>query len=171
MAYRYDEYRALELDEKFKTGRLDLKELGDSMPTLLPLQTIPTIPEAFPNELNTCGRICVDPSGKFVLCSNRGHDSIVVYRIALENVVPGTLKLAGYYHTAGHTPRHFRFSTSGKWLFAANQDSDNLSVFAFDQETGALTLKHRYPVSSPNFICNKVPFPARRQEYLSVSRI
>lgn len=47
---------------------------GDTTPTLKLLQTVSTIPTAFPRQLNTCGRITVDPSGNFVVVSNRGHN-------------------------------------------------------------------------------------------------
>ena len=45
------------------------------------IQTISTIPTAFPNSLNTCGRITVHNTGRFVLVSNRGHNSICVLSI------------------------------------------------------------------------------------------
>ncbi|CAN0600060.1 unnamed protein product, partial [Laminaria digitata] len=37
---------------------------GDSRPTLRFVQSVSTIPSAFPKKLNTCGRICVDPTGR-----------------------------------------------------------------------------------------------------------
>lgn len=123
-------------------------------PTLHPLQELPTVPSAFPRKLNTCGRIAVDPSGNWVLVSNRGHDSITVYRVTRNTAMGenGLLSLKGYYHTAGVTPRHFKFSSTGAWLLAANQDSDNISVFRFDHKTGDLEFRRRYSVLSPNFI-------------------
>ena len=45
------------------------------------IQTISTIPTAYPNSLNTCGRITVHNTGRFVLVSNRGHNSICVLSI------------------------------------------------------------------------------------------
>ena len=30
------------------------------------------------------GRIAVHPSGRFVLCSNRGHDSVAVFQVEFE---------------------------------------------------------------------------------------
>lgn len=42
---------------------------------------ISTIPPAFPNVLNTCGRITVHSTGRYVLVSNRGHDSICVLSV------------------------------------------------------------------------------------------
>ena len=45
------------------------------------VQMISTIPPAFPNVLNTCGRITVHSTGRYVLVSNRGHDSICVLSV------------------------------------------------------------------------------------------
>ena len=45
------------------------------------IQTISTIPSAYPNSLNTCGRITVHNTGRFVLVSNRGHNSICVLSV------------------------------------------------------------------------------------------
>ena len=45
------------------------------------VQMISTIPCGFSNVLNTCGRITVHSTGRFVLVSNRGHDSICVLSV------------------------------------------------------------------------------------------
>lgn len=84
-------------------------------PTLKLVQTVSTLPEAFPRECNTCGRITIHPSGDFVVTSNRGHDSIAVHRIHRDANPPGLLTLAGIFHTRGETPRHFQFDKSGQW--------------------------------------------------------
>jgi 6-phosphogluconolactonase len=40
--------------------------------------------------------------------------------------------------SGGACPRNFALSPDGRWLIAANQDSNNLAVFARDEETGGL---------------------------------
>ena len=46
-----------------------------------------------------------------------------------------------------------QFSPSGKWLIAANQDSDNCASFAWDSTNGTLTFSgYTVPVGSPNFV-------------------
>jgi 6-phosphogluconolactonase (cycloisomerase 2 family) len=97
------------------------------------------VPKAFPRELNTCGRITVDPTGGFVLVSNRGHNSIAIFRISW-GVDMGRLNNVGFHHTRGSTPRHFQFAPSGQSLIVANQDTDSISVFHFDNETGTVIL-------------------------------
>lgn len=129
-----------------------------AMPTLKLVQTILTIPEGFPLDMNTCGRITVHATGNFVLCSNRGHDSIVVFRVHTDAPTPGLLSVACVQHTRGATPRHFQFDASGQWLVAANQDSDSLGVFQFNMATGSLEwTNHKYSVPSPNFVCSVRP--------------
>lgn len=119
--------------------------------TLRQIQEIETIPVGFPKKLNTCGRITVDPSGNFVVVSNRGHDSITVFRVRKSD---GTLSVVNHFHTRGKTPRHFQFDPSGRWLLVANQDTDNVAVFAFNPEEGTLTFTNNvYDVPSPNFVC------------------
>jgi 6-phosphogluconolactonase (cycloisomerase 2 family) len=72
----------------------------------------------------------------------------------------GQLTQLGFYHTRGRTPRHFQFDASGRWLVVANQDTDTLSVFAFDPDNGTLTFTgNSYDVPSPNFVCVRTPHP------------
>lgn len=127
-------------------------------PTLTLVQTVRTVPDAFPSDLNTCGRICVHATGNFVLVSNRGHDSITVFRVHHEPPRPGILSVACVQHTRGATPRHFQFDGSGQWLITANQDSDSIGVFRFNLATGKLEWTgHEYSVPSPNFVCSVIP--------------
>merc|ERR1711924_440215 len=107
-------------------------------PTLELVQSVKTIPDAFPGDLNTCGRIAVHSSGSFVLVSNRGHDSITVFRVHTEVQNAGLLSVVCSQHTRGATPRHFQFDGSGQWLVTANQDSNNVGLFRFNLATGKL---------------------------------
>ncbi|EDQ85330.1 uncharacterized protein MONBRDRAFT_29450 [Monosiga brevicollis MX1] len=118
-------------------------------------QSIPTVPEAFPRSLNTCGRICLDPSGQYVVVSNRGHNSIATFKA---DASTGMLKQPEFFHTRGRTPRHFQFDATGHWLVVANQDTDTITVFRFNREEGVLEFTgHTYDVPSPNFVCVHAP--------------
>ena len=122
--------------------------------TLTLLQSITTIPNAFPKHLNTCGRICIHNSGRFVIVSNRGHQSISILRVCQSGSNRGQLHTVGYFHTRGETPRHFKFDNSGQYLIVANQDSNNLSIFNFNHSSGEIKFTgNEYHVPSPNFIC------------------
>jgi len=62
------------------------------------------------------------------------------------------LSLKGQTPTAGSTPRNFNIDPSGKYLVAANQNSDTIATFSIDQTTGALTLLGE-PISVPAPVC------------------
>jgi 6-phosphogluconolactonase len=103
--------------------------------TLKTLQTLPTLPTGFQGN-NSTAEVVVHPSGKFLYCSNRGHDSIAIFTIDAQS---GRLTAAGHQPTGGKTPRNFNVDPTGAYLLAANQDSDSIAVFRIDPITGALT--------------------------------
>jgi 6-phosphogluconolactonase len=96
------------------------------------LQTVRTLPDGFAGA-STCADIQVSPSGAYVYASNRGHDSIVAFRV---DAASGTLRCVGHVPTLGRTPRSFGLSPDGRWLLAANQDSDTVVSFRIDEATG-----------------------------------
>ena len=102
--------------------------------TLRHVQTIGSLPRGFSGE-STSADIHVHPSGRFVYASNRGHDSIAIYRV---DAARGTLALVGHEPTRGRTPRSFAIDPNGRFLIAANQDSDSLVTFRIDADTGTL---------------------------------
>jgi len=121
--------------------------------TLTYVQAVSTVPPQWKRNQNTCGRIAVHPSGRFVLCSNRGHDSVAVFRVESEAAIPGMLSQVGIFHTVGMTPRHFKFDPSGQWLLAANQDSNSVATFHFNVASGDMKYTgSQLQVDSPNFI-------------------
>jgi len=127
--------------------------------TIKLIQSIKTVPTAFPTTMNTCGRICVHKSGRFVIVSNRGHESITIFRVnqgcgGSKGNVRGTLSQVGFFHTRGETPRHFQFDGSGQFLIVANQDSDKIAIFSFNMTSGEIKYTgNEYKVPSPNFVC------------------
>jgi 6-phosphogluconolactonase len=103
--------------------------------TLAELQTVSTLPPGFPGP-KSGAEIAIHPGGKFLYASNRGHNSIAVFRIDSSQ---GTLTAAGNVSTQGKTPRNFAIDPTGAFLLAANQDSGNIVEFRIDRKTGALT--------------------------------
>jgi 6-phosphogluconolactonase len=99
------------------------------------LQTISTLPNGFAGE-NDVAEVQVHPTGKFLYASNRGRDSIAVFRI---DAAQGTLTSVEDVPSGGKTPRYFTIDPSGSRLFVANQDSDNIVIFRIDPRTGRLT--------------------------------
>ncbi len=111
------------------------------------LQTIGTVPDDVDRAGLSTAEIRVHPSGKFLYGSNRGHDSIAVFRITPES---GRLALVEIEPTQGKTPRNFFIDPTGTFLLAENQSSGTIVVFRIDQESGALTATgHSVAVPAP----------------------
>ena len=122
--------------------------------TLKELETVATLPPDF-KEPNTSADIHVSPNGKFLYCSNRGHDSIASFRID-----PGThrLTLVGHTPTGGKSPRNFAIDPTGAFLLAANQKSETVVTFRIDPQSGALNpTGHRAEIPAP--VCLKLTTP------------
>lgn len=111
------------------------------------LQTISTLPEDHTG-FNGTAAIRITKDGKFVYGSNRGNDSIAVYKTRGD----ASLELVEIVSTNGKTPRDFTLSPDEKHLIAVHQDSDNATVFVRDTENGRLTeLSHDFYV--PESVC------------------
>jgi 6-phosphogluconolactonase len=99
------------------------------------IQTAPTLPPHF-TAANTSADIHISPDGRFLYCSNRGHDSIAAFKVDPRN---GTLTFIAHESTGGKTPRNFAIDPTGAFLLVANQKSDNIVVFRRDLRTGRLS--------------------------------
>ncbi len=99
------------------------------------LETLSTLPVDYEGE-NSTAELFIHPTGQFLYGSNRGHHSIVVYRVDKET---GRLTYVENESTQGETPRSFGIDPRGKYLLAANQSTDSIVVFEVDQSTGALS--------------------------------
>lgn len=78
----------------------------------------------------------VHPSGKFLYGSNRGHDTVAVFKIT--DAAKGRLERIAVTPCGGKTPRNINLTPDGKWLLAAHQDSDSITVFSISQVDGTL---------------------------------
>ncbi len=98
------------------------------------LQTVSTLPAGY-SLANSGADIHIAPNGNFLYASNRGHDSIAIFKIDQKS---GLLELAGHEPTQGKKPRNFVIDPTGKFLLVANQDSNNIVVFGIEENTGKL---------------------------------
>lgn len=123
----------------FVINELDLTvsslAFDNKLGTLTEIQTVPTLPAGASTAGVTCADIHISPNGKFLYGSNRGHNSIVSYKIDGQS---GKLEYIEHTPTQGKKPRNFAIDLSGKFLLVANQDSNNIVVFRIDEETGKL---------------------------------
>ncbi|MFL2100609.1 lactonase family protein [Desemzia sp. FAM 23989] len=100
------------------------------------IQTISSVPEDR-EEFKWGAAIRISNDGKFVYASNRGHDSIAVFAVSPND---GTLEIVEYVPTEGKTPRDFNLDPTNQFVVVGHQDSDNLTLFERNSETGKLTL-------------------------------
>lgn len=95
-------------------------------------QNISTLPAGFEGK-SYCADIHMSKDGKFLYGSNRGHNSIAVFRVDKND---HTLKMEGTVSVEGNWPRNFGITPDGKFLLVANQRSHNITVFKINKETG-----------------------------------
>ncbi len=103
--------------------------------TLIPIQTIKTLPDDFTGK-NWCADIHVSPDGLFLYGTNRGHDSIVCYKI---DPATGQLTFVERQSVQGKWPRNFMIDPTGNFVLVANQETDNITIFQRNKTTGKLT--------------------------------
>jgi 6-phosphogluconolactonase (cycloisomerase 2 family) len=86
----------------------------------------------------------VAPSGRFVYVSNRGHDSVGIFRV---DEPGGLLSAVAWEPTKGPTPRFIGLDPSGAKLYAANQRADTIVEFEVDEANGLLAATGRIVVA------------------------
>ena len=108
------------------------------------VQTVSMLPANYQGP-KSGAEIAVHANGRFLYASNRGHDSIAIFRID-----PADGKLAPVDRVAARvkTPRNFAIDPTGRFLLAAGQDSNAIATFRIDSNSGLLTPAGD-PVESP----------------------
>jgi len=101
---------------------------------LIEQQTISTLPVDFVGE-SYCADLKITPNGHFLYGTNRGHDSLGMYRIADD----GRLTLIGIEPSGGKGPQNLAITRDGQLLLCGNMPGNRLMVFRIDQQTGRLT--------------------------------
>jgi len=109
--------------------------------------SISTLPTNY-KEPNTCADIHISADGKFVYASNRGHNSIAIFKVNEQN---GDLTFVAHESTKGNGPRNFALSPNGDFLLVANQKTNNIVSFGRNANTGLLTFVHE--IEAPTPVC------------------
>ena len=99
---------------------------------------------------NSSAEILVHPNGKFVYSSNRGHDSVTVFRANTEN---GKLKVVQVQPIRGAFPRNINMTPDATWLLAAGADSNTVAAHRIDPKTGTLLYQRGSIINIPSPIC------------------
>jgi len=125
-------------------NRITVFKLDSATGSLEPLQTVSALPADYMGE-SFCAEVAVSSDGRFLYGSNRGHDSIVSFRIGAD----GGLSLIGHTPSGGHFPRNFLVLPDGRWLLAANQNSDNIAVMRVDEDGFPHPTEGEYKMTKP----------------------
>ena len=112
---------------------------------LTEFQTISTLPPNYDGKTNHSAEVLLHPSGKFLYASNRGADSLAVYRVAPD----GTLTNQQIISSGGEAPWSFVIDSAGEHLICSNLKSSNLVVFDIDPKTGKLSQSSEVSVPEP----------------------
>lgn len=131
-------------------GTVDVLKKNPADGSLESLQTISTLPEGF-SEMNTVADIHTDPSGKFLYVTNRGHNSLAIFRISQD----AKLELLAHEPILGNHPRNFMVDNKGSFVMVANQFTDNVPVFMLNEKTGLLNYSEQF-LSIPAAVCLKM---------------
>jgi 6-phosphogluconolactonase len=129
----------------FSDGKADGKSASkDAGPGFEKLQNISALPGGN-NIPSIAAAIRISADEKFLYASNRGHDSIAVFKI----LKTGLLEFIDAVSSGGRSPRDFTLDPSGNFLLALHQGSDNLVVFKVNHKTGLLKKEREYSALSP----------------------
>ncbi|MGP3969729.1 lactonase family protein [Streptomyces sp. 6N223] len=124
---------------------------------LTPQSTVSLLPDGTSPDGNTAAEVLVSSDGRFVYASVRGPDIIAAF--AVEGTGGTELRLLGRQSCGGSWPRHIALDSEERWLYAANQYSGSVAVFARDADTGTLTPAGE-PLPFPQVVCAIPAAPA-----------
>jgi 6-phosphogluconolactonase len=94
-------------------------------------ETISTLPDDY-KETTHCADVKVTPDGRFLYATNRGHDSLAVFRLGED----GRLSRTAIVPSGGQGPQNLLIAPGGDLLVCANMRGSNVVVFRLDPQTG-----------------------------------
>jgi 6-phosphogluconolactonase len=95
---------------------------------------IALLPAGYTGDTHACDTV-ISKDGKSVYFANRGNNSIYLFHADEKT---GALTPGGRFDCGGQMPRNFVLDPSERWMLVANQDSNQISVFRRNAESGAL---------------------------------
>lgn len=117
------------------------------------IAVVSTLPEN--HELDTenyPADLHMHPSGQFLYGTNRGHNSICIFRI---DSTTGKPELIGTQSTLGDWPRGMALDPAGEMIVVGNQRSTSVLSMRINMQTGLLTpTGHR--VEIPTVVCIQI---------------
>ena len=117
----------------------------DNSGGLKPVQLLTTLGEGFKGE-NACADIHLGNSGEYLYGSNRGENTIVVFKVGSD----GKLVTVARKSCGGDWPRNFVIDPSGQYILIGNQKSGDISLFKIDEKTGVpVKMSAGYKIATP----------------------
>ena len=130
------------------TSTIAVFDLDSTSGGLTQVQRISMLPETFEGD-NAAADLHISPDGRFLYASNRGHNSLVIYRIDRQS---GELSVVDHVSTQGPHPRNFMIDSKGEFVLVANRDDSAVVIFRRDRESGELSYTGT-SVSVPRAVC------------------
>lgn len=134
-------YVACELSSKILVMEYDAETAG--------LTLVDEVSAAKDEQKNTTAAIRISKDGKFLYASTRGADTITTFTVDPNG---DRLKKIDTSATKGNGPRDFDLDPSDKYLLAANQDSNDITIFKRNINKGILTNLNKN-ISIPECTC------------------
>jgi 6-phosphogluconolactonase len=145
-------YSVNELD-----STVDVLEWNKASGQLALVHRIDLLPEGYHDPARACDTV-ITKDGRFVYFANRDNGKPIdpaktnvnfIYSFRADPATGGLTPIART-NSGGQTPRNFTLDPTERWMLVANQDSNLISVFARDPQTGALADKGKsYAAKAP----------------------
>jgi 6-phosphogluconolactonase len=113
---------------------VDVLEWNRADGSLALVTRIELLPAGYHGPTRACDTV-ITKDGKFVYFANRDNDFLYSFRAEFKT---GALTPIARSSCGGKTPRNFTLDPTEHWMLVANQDSNLISIFARNPETGAL---------------------------------
>jgi 6-phosphogluconolactonase len=108
--------------------------------------TFNLLPDGYTGPTRACDTV-ITRDGKFVYFANRDNDFLYSFHADAKT---GALTPMGRTSCGGKIPRNFTLDPTERWMLVANQDSNLISVFARNPQTGVLANEgNSFPAPSP----------------------
>ena len=110
-----------------------------------PIQTESTLANDY-TDASYCADIHLSGDGNFLYGTNRGENTLVIFKIDKES---GKISLLGRAPVRGDWPRNFALSPDGNYVLVANQRSNNIAVFRRNAVDGSLEYTSQFELGAP----------------------
>jgi 6-phosphogluconolactonase len=125
---------------------VDVLEWSKTDGSLSLITRIELLPAGYSGDTHGCDTV-ISKDGKSVYFANRGNNSIYLFHADAKT---GSLTPGGRFDCGGKTPRSFVLDPTERWMLVANQDSNQISVFARNAATGVLAETGKsFPAATP----------------------